>query len=542
MPLDSSAITDLCTKLGKAFYAQKTCETQNAALETEVEDYTDEFTTGSVFEKAATNTVESAVLAMRNARQQFSNAITQSISKYITEIVAANSPNPPKNINDAIASLIDDFGTAGEDFDSSTIGSSLSYGGSNAGDGIVVVSTKRPDGKVQEFSFDETLLLTATSVNSGAALFSVQGERAEQLLSPAWPGGSGAVTSAYSRLAEDNTNLVTNGGFENTEDSYSVHLPSDWQVAVGTLGTTLKVTTVEIQTVIISGNPASGYYVLNFTNADGDVVQTSPLAHNATQSDVQSALQAIEGLEDVEVVTTGTTPNYTHTITFYGVPNPTQLTSTSGLNTGSIAHATSTAGSANVVRGARAVEFDSNGSQLTAIQQIVSVSAKRQYAVGLLLKADVVPAAGVITVDLVDGIGGTVIADDAGTNNTTTISISGLGDTNFHAYGVAFRTPSTLPANVYLRIRISTAITNTSSVFIDDVQMVEMTKLYAGGPSIAVMPGKVNWAVDDEISLTITNNRAGEFHEKMNRHFNLMQQELLFPTAGSGSQADTLIA
>lgn len=103
----------------------------------------------------------------------------------------------------------------------------------------------------------------------------------------------------------------------------------------------------EVQTVTISGTPTSGSYTITF---DGKT--TAAIAYNADQATFQAALRLIAGLEQVTVVTTGTTPNFVHTVTMTAAPSalaggsPPQMTSTDGMSGGThaIAHATPTPG------------------------------------------------------------------------------------------------------------------------------------------------------------------------------------------------------
>lgn len=445
----------------------------------------------------------------------------------------------------AILELIKQFEDGTESLDASTVSASVAYDAGNVGNGVVVTSVKRGDGKACLFALAEAVSVAISNVANGLATFTITGEPEESPLSPLWPQGSGASGTTSGLTALDGSNLVANGTFEANDDN-SVHLPAGWLAPVATLGTTLKMGSVEIQTVIVSGSPAGGYYVLNWVNASSQSQTTVPLAFDAGESDVQSALNALAGLENVTVSTSGTSPNYTHTITFTGVTNPAQLTSTNSLTGGSspaLAHATSPAGSANVFRGARAVEFDSNASQLTTLMVPVAVEALKQYAFCAYMKTDSVPAAGVLTVDLVDGVGGTVVADQAGTNNTFTVSATGL-TTSFVAKTGVFRIPASPPSQVYLRIRISTAVSNTSSVFIDEVQLVEMTECYTDGLSVAVFDGSTAWLAGDLATVTVANDRAGALAEWLDRVLGLRESRLLFPTKtdGSETQVDGLIA
>jgi hypothetical protein len=445
----------------------------------------------------------------------------------------------------AVAELIKQMEDNSQSLDASTVSASVAYDGGNVGNGVVVSSVKRGDGKFCLFAFAEDLDIAVNSIANGDVTFTITGEPLIDSLAPTWPGGSGASETTTGKTASSSDNKVTNGTFEDNDDN-SVNLPLGWLAPVATLGTTLKMGSVEVQTITITGTPTSGFYVLNWSNGAGQSQTTAPLAFNAGESDVQSALQALAGLSAVTVSTSGTSPNYVHTVTFTGVTNPAQLTSTSSLAGGSpsIAHATTTAASANVFRGSRAVEFASNGSQLTTIMVPVSLAALTQYAACVWVKASsAAPAAGVLTVDLVDGVGGTVINDAAGTDNSYTIGHASL-TSSFQAFTGVFRMPAAPPAQAYLRIRISTAVTNTVSVYLDEVYLGEMTEAYVDGPSVIVFNGGTDWLAGDLATVTVTNDRAGLIHEWLNRLLGLRGERLLFPTVTdtSETQADSLVA
>lgn len=112
--------------------------------------------------------------------------------------------------------------------------------------------------------------------------------------------------------------------------------------------TTQATEVAEVQTIIISGTPTGGTYSVTF-----DSKTVTGIAYNADQAAVQAALRTIAGLEKVTVVTTGSTPNYTHTVTLTAAPSalasasPPQMTSSVASLTGgtpAINHATSTPG------------------------------------------------------------------------------------------------------------------------------------------------------------------------------------------------------
>ena len=149
------------------------------------------------------------------------------------------------------------------------------------------------------------------------------------------------------------------------------------------------------------------------------------------------------------------------------------------------------------------------------------------------------PAAGVLTVDLVDGVGGTVLVDDQGTANSFTIAATGL-TTSWAAQTGFFRTPATLPPVVYFRVRISTAVSSGSSVYIDEAMLFEADELYTDGLAVSVIEGPAEWEPDDRAVITTTNDWAGLLHEWLDRVFGLRESRLLFPTSGSPTINDDL--
>jgi hypothetical protein len=155
---------------------------------------------------------------------------------------------------------------------------------------------------------------------------------------------------------------------------------------------------------------------------------------------------------------------------------------------------------------------------------------------------DVVPAAGILTVDLVDGVGGIVLADEEATSNSFTIAATGL-TTAWSAENGFFRTPATLPPATFLRIRISTAVSTGTSVFVDEVYFGEADELYTDGLCIAIFDGADDWEPGDRFTVTATNDYAGELHHWLDRCFTLRENRLIFPTNAAGSEtiADSLL-
>lgn len=761
-------LSTLFTKLGRLFYAGNTIQT---ALQTTIEDEVED----AVQAIGGANPVEYEVIRdtilnglrslQANCVPAQQNCVATPAERLLVQMVKTDVILPDETLDMALSELISQMDNSADKLDGSTPAVSVSYDADNVGNGLLVTSVRRPDGKLQQFPFDETI--EGTFLNEDLTLL---GEPFVSTLSYNWPGGSGSSNVIATQDSVSGDNVIINGDFE-TADENATDLPQYWIVSIGTLASTINLTPVEIQRITITDTPTAGYYLLHWVDDEAKLQTTAPLPYNASGSEVQSALRSLVGLENITVDTSGSSPNYTHEITFTGVTNPNQLTSTNATVPGNIAHSTYQAASAYVFKGACSLEFDSNGVQLTTIQTSVVLDATTQYAVNLWAICDVVPVSGVITVELVDGIGGSVVADDEGFRNTchfnaaslttsfrsldalvaavnevqtvtitespgggtftltyddqTTAAIaydasaavveaalellSNIGSGNVTCANgplpgtpvtitfqndlaardvllivgdgseltlgspsqspssspsesasaspsaspslspsasespssspslspsastspssspsasvsespsaspsegesasqspsvsqslspsrspsnspsrspsasvsqspsqsssaspsvspsvaepqavvtlttegcpasPVFRTPTNMPEYIYLRIRISTAIPEGTSMYIDEVCMVPMTQLYVGGPSVAMFSGSEPWDDNDLLSLTVTNDRAGAIEEWCDRVWLLREKNLLLPCTLGGSEtiADSLIA
>jgi polyphosphate kinase len=134
-----------------------------------------------------------------------------------------------------------------------------------------------------------------------------------------------------------------------------------------------------------------------------------------------------------------------------------------------------------------------------------------------------------------------VLEDDQGTANSFTVDLTALGTYPEPHTGI-FRTPRYMPPRVYLRLKLTTALSSGTSLFLDEVILAAMTELYAGGPLMAAFTGAKNFRVGDTAEITVLNNREGELHEWLHRLLNLGGSRILFPVASPGTFDDTLIA
>lgn len=541
--------TTLFTQLGKGIRVLEVInQARGTDVPAEVEDFQDEFSSATVEMRAQITAAETARTGFISGSASAVTNMQTAMQNVVIETVDVDSPLPTKSLTEALAELVTQMRDNSESVDASAVSASASAITGN-GDGVLVVSAKRGDGLNQENMLAETITLKCSDdTTPGTATFIASSSvAAASKLDADYPAGSGLSGTTITAIDAAST-LLGNGDFDDEDDIPNV--PDEWHLSVGTIGTTIKMTDYEVQTLTVTGTPTTGTYQLSWSNPDSDVLVTTPLAFDANAATVQSALRAIPGLESVTVAATGTSPNYTHTITFIGVAgNISELTVVNNTtDSGTYTPGTSTAGSANAYKG-RAVEYDSDGAELTTINRKVTLVPLTQYAFNVYMLADVGPAAGVITVDLVDGIGGTVINDEQGVANSFTIDCTAL-TTSFVAKNGVFRMPRVLPTAVYLRIRVSTAISGGTSVFFDHAALAAMTSLYTGGPAAAVFSGKLPFTkgsaqiAPDKFTITVTNDRAGEFQEWFERLFAMAAKGLILPSDSGGAETidDALIA
>ncbi len=207
-----------------------------------------------------------------------------------------------------------------------------------------------------------------------------------------------------------------------------------------------------------------------------------------------------------------------------------------------------------VFQGSKAIELVGDGATAAQLSQDITanVAAWRQYAFCLWLRRDgSAAAAGELTVDLYDG--SAVIEDEAGTANSFAIDLTAL-TTSYVAYVGVFRLPEPLPATVLLRMRLSTALTNGRSVFLDHAALAEMAQPLANDPGatpfLAFFSGASPWTRDDYtgggdgsrvFQVGVTNNHASDWQKLFNRFFRTSQRGILLPVAGSNLINDSLI-
>jgi|TARA_R110000824_G_scaffold41446_4_gene123303 hypothetical protein len=528
--------------LGKLFQIIKQGTSyQSSTLKTALDNYiqtlnnksdlTDEFHAAAKFASASGRSERLRILGS-------ASGASRSIRMLLHEFVEADADQPERSTENSIDYLIDQMETATtHKVDPNVVGISLATGGSNVGDLGICYSSKDQKGYDLQHQFAEAINMKVTGAAGTSATILTETTERVHPLAGEWPKGSGVVTN----LGTSGAGGVPNGSFTN---STYTDTPDDWILDTATVGTTLKLTDPEIQTVVISGTPTGGFYILKWTDQDGKLRASDQLAYNASGGTVAGAITSFPGLGSATVVTTGTTPNFTHTITFTGAPgNINQLTSASYMTGGSpaIAHATTTQGVDGSFLGS-SLELDSNGAELTTLySQLGSLAADTCYFLSFRVRRTGAASGGAIKVDLVDGVGGSVLTDTAGTSLTKTVTASGISTGSWDFEFMRFSTKTTEIGAVYVKLYVSSAITSTASIFIDQLSIISGRQLYVGGPYVAVMQGKTNPAEDDNWTLTTTNNRAGELQTYFDRMFDMAGMNKYLPTTGTTLIPDSVI-
>jgi hypothetical protein len=155
------------------------------------------------------------------------------------------------------------------------------------------------------------------------------------------------------------------------------------------------------------------------------------------------------------------------------------------------------------------------------------------------VKVSAVPAAGVLEIALVDG-SGTITTDANSAQNKITLSLP-TATTGFLPLNGTFRTPAILPAQLKLRVRLSTALDNTKSVYIGHLALTPVTQLYSGGPWAAIFSGTPNFFKPDYFTIAVSNNYAGAFQKLFERLFSMRKLGLQLPSSGTSTVNDNLV-
>lgn len=208
---------------------------------------------------------------------------------------------------------------------------------------------------------------------------------------------------------------------------------------------------------------------------------------------------------------------------------------------------------ANSYAGLASLQVVGDGLTNTALTQQFNLPAtgtgarlqpETVYAFNFWAKMDSVPGAGVLAVELVDQ-NGAVTVSDQNVPNASLVPLT-TAATTYTAYNGTFITPRVMPANTFLRLRLSTPLSAGKNLFIDHLAMATMTRLYAGGVYLTMFSGSVPFILGDTFSVITTNSRGGQtanatMQSLFDRLIGMRALGLLLPSSPTPTITDSLI-
>jgi hypothetical protein len=180
------------------------------------------------------------------------SAIQQSAVATIIGMVEADAPAAARSLSDALIEVRRQMLAGSVTVKACTVAAAVAALGTPTGTGVIVASTKRGDGLVQENLFAEVgrIVCTADSYSGGQTAgreqFRYVGESSQSggVFDYDWPAGSDAQTALTAVSADDfaNTtgNLLSNGNFETWSSDATPTLNGQSWATTGTAGTDWK--------------------------------------------------------------------------------------------------------------------------------------------------------------------------------------------------------------------------------------------------------------------------------------------------------------
>ena len=206
---------------------------------------------------------------------------------------------------------------------------------------------------------------------------------------------------------------------------------------------------------------------------------------------------------------------------------------------------TNVASTTTAQRGASALKFIGDGSTLTKVRQKLNsgsgtygkLKGDTLYLLSAWLRSEGTAVAGTLRISFRDQTD-TVLG-------SMTVSVAwGSLTTSYARHGFAVVSPVNIPDETYLVLELTTALTATGSILIDEVTVCEMQRLAAGGPGVAIVAGSTDSRRGDFATVAISNNTVGEMNLELDRMFGLYETGIFLPS-GTGTNvtvADSLIS
>ncbi len=178
--------------------------------------------------------------AVVSNQQAWMSLVQEAARQTVIRTVRADRPSSAGRLGEALAEVVRQMVTQAKTVKRSTT-SVAAVAGTNSGDGVCVVSSKRGDGLSNELIFPEVVRVecVADSYGGGRAAGREGFTYFGQVGNPAdvwgydWPRGSGVATG-YTVTSPADETYVLNGDLE---DFATADVPDSWTIAVGTAGT-----------------------------------------------------------------------------------------------------------------------------------------------------------------------------------------------------------------------------------------------------------------------------------------------------------------
>jgi hypothetical protein len=198
--------------------------------------------------------------AYRNVHGNWIQLLQTMASNTVIQMANDDTPLASLDLTTAWKLIASQMVTAAASIQQSVPAVAVSAGGSNVGNGPVIVTVFAVDGKKAEYLLAETLTATVTldavrGATSGREPLQVKGTLSQTTLTDwSWPKGSGSAQNFFAVDATTNntTNLLANSDFETWTGVTPV--ASNWTIDVGSAGVTIAQET----------SPYTGTYDMGF--------------------------------------------------------------------------------------------------------------------------------------------------------------------------------------------------------------------------------------------------------------------------------------
>lgn len=207
---------------------------------------------------------------------------------------------------------------------------------------------------------------------------------------------------------------------------------------------------------------------------------------------------------------------------------------------------------ASVFKGSASLQIKGDASNLTKVSQSLATSGQTTgklrpdtvYLLHFKTYLDSGIAAGVLKASIKDS-GGTTVGITNMKADTGSIGLNAITAGAWNNHSIFFKTPEALPTGTpyKMTLELTTAMTNTKSVFIDQLSVSKATQI-GGGVFMGIFRGSVDFVKDDEFVIAVAKSGTGTFQEYFDKFFGMFAKGKQLPenSAGGETIADSLIA